>query len=546
MPRRDVPIPVKLFACALVASDVGLLFCFIIVSWALSQRLKLFPERCALQHIPEVCKGDMQSCEAQTVEVATRHQRQQQPSEFNLDEQLVAMQAYAANRNLGGAMRTFRLIKKSGAQLNSHMYNIALQACVNSGNLQAAEDWMEEILEAKMADIDSFHILIKALLEGRAMSKAREALRTMRRSGVQPCTATFNELIGGFAREERFSESLSLLDEMHACGLPANDTTLNILAKLMNDARHIDTRLSRIQHILHKFKVADFEACPSSGSPCTIAFPRLAAVSSRAAAHDNTRSPCLHELQIAGSLPHVKAARRTLKQHGFLDKSESDAWPLDGHWETDCGLTVVIEGKIVRWSGEHASRLHFTSGDRSSCALTLYGKLTQGRLAMPDGIDANKRLLWDNGDTWTLYEGRAIGQDVLYSQTMTKASRDCFQDRVYNAHTNSVLKCLSKQGLVIPAALEGHIALFLSNNIYNLSISFASKWNPSCVVEDELPLFDTEADICQSISRRHPQLGLRHSWAQHNNDSCGQRTLVNGEEVREGCYSRHVGALSWT
>jgi hypothetical protein len=27
---------------------------------------------------------------------------------------------------------------------------------------------------------------------------------------------------------------------------------------------------------------------------------------------------------------------------------------------------------------------------------------------------------------------------------------------------------------------------------------------------------------------------------------CGQRTCVNGEELDERCFGRHVGAVSWT
>jgi len=267
----------------------------------------------------------------------------------------------------------------------------------------------------------------------------------------------------------------------------------------------------------------------------------------QAAANDDTPAPCTHEIDVTGSLNQIKAVRKTLKQHGFLDKSEGEAWPLDGHWETDYNLTVVVEGKIVRWSGQRASRLRFTSEDRSACELKLYGENAHGHLVSPPHApDARKMLMWDNGDVWYSYDGRVIGQDTLFSQTMTKTVRDKAQDEAYRARSKEVLKCVSRQGLGVPTILEENITKFLGNDLYHVRLHFASKWNPSPVDDDEeLPLFDADADMCDSLSRRHPHVGLRHCWVDRTAECCGQRTLVNGLEVDEGCFSRHVGAVSW-
>jgi len=456
---------------------------------------------------------------------------------------VATMQKYASDRNIAGTMRTFRSIKQSGVCLQSLMYSIVLQAWINCGNVQAAEDWMEEITEAGMADEMSYSALIKSLVKAHAVDKATALMKTMRRASITPTVDTFNDVLSGFAREYRFKESLSLLDEMHAQGAQPSSVTLNTIVKLMNGSRNMENQLYRVQQILSRYNL---EASINGSELVFAPLPRLAAVISQAQA--STVAPCAHEMHITGSLSQMKAVRKTLKQHGFLDSSERGCSPLDGHWETDHGLTVVIEGKLVRWSAQRASRLRFTNEDRTACKMMLYGEVTNARLMSPSmSPDATKTLMWDNGDVWHSFDGRVIGQNTLFSQNMTKTSRDHMQDQSYRARSNAVLRCVSKQALHVPSILEQTITQFLGNDLYYVRVQFESKWNPSKQddYDDDMPSLEAEEDICNTVSRRHPRIGLRHSWAEKSSNCCGQRTLVNGEEVDDDCFSRHVRAVCW-
>jgi hypothetical protein len=265
-----------------------------------------------------------------------------------------------------------------------------------------------------------------------------------------------------------------------------------------------------------------------------VAVPRIAAVIWKAS--DESVSLCQHEVQVTGSFESIKAVRRTLKQHGFLDKDNDDAWPLNGHWETDHGLTVMIEGKLVRWSRQRASRLSFAAPDRRSCLLHLYGSPARGQLVTP-GLSpgATKSLRWDNGDTWHSFDGRIIGQAALYSQTMTKVMRDDMQDQAYRARSDAVLRCVSKSSLSLPPNIEESVMQFLGRNLHYVRICFESKWNPRGMDSN-----DPDADPFDIISRRNPRVAFRHCWAEPGRGCCGQRSLVNGDEVDEEIFNRHV------
>lgn len=245
-----------------------------------------------------------------------------------------------------------------------------------------------------------------------------------------------------------------------------------------------------------------------------------------------------------GSRRQIKAVRRSLKQHGLMDEAETDAWPLNGHWETEHGATVVVEGKIVRWSSKRASKLCFTKEDRSACTLVLYGEATHGRLVTPPFASyVGKMLRWDNGDVWRSCYGHTIGEETLLSQTMTKTSHDTAEDALCLARSKARVLSVSKEALGLPFVLEDKLTQFLGSDLYYVRVHFTSNWNPSLADAEAFSSLEAEADFCESISQRHPRVGLRHCWADKGTDCCGQRTLVNGEEVDEDSFSRHIGVV---
>jgi pentatricopeptide repeat protein len=545
-----ITVPTKYWSISYVCSDVGVFLFAVVAYYILSQHFRWKPpSKKSCQEAIDLETEDSYPVKPSVADASTEDldgpviQQDQEADcepyeprkiEFDVNEHVARMQKSASERNIGATMRTFRLIQQNGVCMNSLMYNTVLQAWINCGNVQAAEDWMEEMVEKDAADQVSFNILIKALVEAHALEKAMDLWKDMKITGVSPCISTCNALLSGFARDDNVSESVRVLEDMHQQHVQPTGDTLNIITKLINGCRNIGNCSSRIQDMLHKF---DFQA-GSTSTP----LPRLAAVMCQN--EDDSPVPFTHEVHIAGALANIKAVRRTLKQHGFLDKSESDAWPLDGHWETDHGLTVVIEGKIVRWSGKRGSKLSFTTENRSECILTLYGEATRGRLVAP-AADASKTIHWANGDVWNCYEGRSIGRDIFFSQTMTKTLHDVRQDAVYRSRSRVILKCVSTRSLGVPIVLEDIIVAFLGNNLHFVRVRFTSKWNPGSDEAKEIQLYEADADICNTISRRHPRIGLRHCWADRRVDCCGQRTLVNGEEVSEDCFSRHIGAVCW-
>jgi pentatricopeptide repeat protein len=443
----------------------------------------------------------------------------QQQHQSDASDHLALMRKYASERNIQGTLRAFREI--SAAELDSSMYNTVLQAWINCGNIAAAEDWMEKMRKVGMVDSSSFGKLIKTFVATHQRDRASSMVEEMRDVGISPTVDIFNELLNGCAQESHFDDGLALLNEMHAEGVKPNIFTLDVLVKLLNSARNIEHSFESVVQILRKYEIDPYihsqcfklacadqrsdsigDDADSSISPLPLTLPRLAAVILYADYHLLAQC-CVHEVHVTGSLARVKTARKRLKQYGFLDKDENQTWPLNGHWETEHGLTVIIEGKIVRWSRQRASKLRFAGLDRRACILTVYGEAALGRLVTPGSSPgATKTLRWNNGDVWHSYDGRIVGHAALFAQSMTKILRDESQDAAYRARTRAVLTSVSKQGLNMPAILMDDVLRFLGHDLYYVRIRFESKWSP------DSDFYDADEDIFDTVSRRHPQVDL--------------------------------------
>lgn len=458
------------------------------------------------------------------------HQPKQQP--FDVPTHLALMQKHAAAKDIKGTLDEFHLIQRSGESLTSPMYNTVMRAWIKCGNVWAAENWMDKIKEGGMADENSFVILMKALVMVRDLDKASALLDDMREVGLPPSSAIFDELLIGLARGGLFNDGISLLQGIDVASVQPTSFTLHMIAELVNNARKINHSCSSMRQIVLKFDLLPNLAKSTNQKlqHDTSQLPLLAVVALQKDASASV-VPCVHDVEIKGSLSRMKAVRKTLKQHGFLDKSETDSWPLDGHWQTTHGLVVVIERKIVRWSQQRASRLCFTSSDRRECALVVYGESTRGHLAQPIASGAPRALKWDNGDVWHSYGGRVICQTTLFSQSMTKILRDRLQDRAYRERTAAVLKCVSRQGLhMLSTILESTLLQYLGNDLYFLRVHFESS--------------TIRADVFNTISCRHPRVGFRHCWVKPSTGPLGQQTIVNGDLTDEASFNRHINAVS--
>lgn len=181
----------------------------------------------------------------------------------------------AVEHNLEGAMNIFESLKKSGAELNSVVYNTVLDACVECAELEKAQRWMEQMKKDGMSDVVSYNTLIKAQLQAGNMKKAKALVEEMKAEQLQPNCITFNEIVNATVSDKKLrSEVWSVIQEMQAAGVKPNQVTCSILLKNLNSSSSevdIDQTMSLINGMEEQLDEvllsSVVEACVRIGKP---------------------------------------------------------------------------------------------------------------------------------------------------------------------------------------------------------------------------------------------------------------------------------------
>jgi len=180
-------------------------------------------------------------------------------------------------------------------------------------------------------------------------------------------------------------------------------------------------------------------------------------------------------IRISGGYSQVKAARRALARRGFLKKSNDGRFPLNGHWETMHGMSVIVEGKLVRWSPKRASRLVFNSVRRDRCSLSLYGETAIGSLVTSITPGGHKIMRWSNGDEWYSTGGCSVAGTAILCHSMTKVQRDAVQDEASRAQAAANLRLVARSGLPLPLECLEHVVEFTGSSTYYVDVHFDTK-----------------------------------------------------------------------
>eukprot|EP00746_Dinoflagellata_sp_MGD_P001468 gnl/MRDRNA2_/MRDRNA2_102761_c0_seq1.p1 gnl/MRDRNA2_/MRDRNA2_102761_c0~~gnl/MRDRNA2_/MRDRNA2_102761_c0_seq1.p1 ORF type:complete len:1052 (+),score=206.75 gnl/MRDRNA2_/MRDRNA2_102761_c0_seq1:146-3301(+) len=151
---------------------------------------------------------------------------------MNVAKHINMIRDCASKRNLEGAISVFTTLKNSGAELTRSMYNAVLDACVECGDLQRADKWMQQMKDNKVTDIVSYNTMVKAFVRSENFAKARTLMTELKQQGLESNHVTYNELINGLVRVgNRKQEVWKLVDEMKVQGIMPNRVTCSILLK---------------------------------------------------------------------------------------------------------------------------------------------------------------------------------------------------------------------------------------------------------------------------------------------------------------------------
>merc|ERR1719502_2486953 len=93
----------------------------------------------------------------------------------------------ATGKQLQSALTVFRMCKNKSTPL----YTAALDCCIDARNADEIDQVMSECIQAELADINTYNLVVKAHSQGKRPDKAKALVDQMKKAGLTPNGATF-------------------------------------------------------------------------------------------------------------------------------------------------------------------------------------------------------------------------------------------------------------------------------------------------------------------------------------------------------------------
>uniref|UniRef100_A0A7S1SFE5 Pentacotripeptide-repeat region of PRORP domain-containing protein n=1 Tax=Alexandrium catenella TaxID=2925 RepID=A0A7S1SFE5_ALECA len=140
--------------------------------------------------------------------------------------------------NLAGAISLFERLPAVSGRPGTLLVNTLIDACVECGDLAAANAYLAKAQQCGAADAVSFNTLMKGLLAAGKEAEAHQVLEELLKAGIQATQASYHGLIHArvLARDAR--AAWCLVDKMTAAGVRPNAVTCSILLKMLTLPSH--------------------------------------------------------------------------------------------------------------------------------------------------------------------------------------------------------------------------------------------------------------------------------------------------------------------
>merc|ERR1719161_3148439 len=151
--------------------------------------------------------------------------------EVDVSKHVAMIRAKSKENDLEGAMQVFRKLRASGVQLTSLVYNALLDSCVQGGKLNLALQHFQEMKEQGFVDVVSYNTLLKAYLRNNQIAKARSLLEEMHAADILANQVTYNEMLNALVQTKDRKGMWNLVADMDAQGMKPNSVTCSIILK---------------------------------------------------------------------------------------------------------------------------------------------------------------------------------------------------------------------------------------------------------------------------------------------------------------------------
>jgi pentatricopeptide repeat protein len=150
------------------------------------------------------------------------------------------IRACGRNGDLQGALEGVEEALAAGIQNSTEVQNALLYALVHCGEASgsSAGELFEKMKDTKQADIVSFNIMLRALLDAGKHDDAKKLLNDMGEHGLTANKVTLNELLGDRVKAKDTAGMWRVFDEMRSSGFGVTNVACSLALKALNEGTH--------------------------------------------------------------------------------------------------------------------------------------------------------------------------------------------------------------------------------------------------------------------------------------------------------------------
>eukprot|EP00411_Alexandrium_monilatum_P101980 CAMPEP_0175773814 /NCGR_PEP_ID=MMETSP0097-20121207/73282_1 /TAXON_ID=311494 /ORGANISM="Alexandrium monilatum, Strain CCMP3105" /LENGTH=875 /DNA_ID=CAMNT_0017084257 /DNA_START=79 /DNA_END=2706 /DNA_ORIENTATION=+ len=161
------------------------------------------------------------------------------PSLKHVAAQTSEIRALGRSGNLTAAISLFERLPPVGGRPGTLLVNTLIDACVECGDLDAANTYLVKAQQRGLADAVTFNTLMKGFLAAGKEAEARQLLGELSKAGVQATQASYHGLLHARVLAQDRRGAWSLVDKMVEAGVVPNAVTCSILLKMVTAPGHV-------------------------------------------------------------------------------------------------------------------------------------------------------------------------------------------------------------------------------------------------------------------------------------------------------------------
>merc|ERR1719243_422685 len=205
-------------------------------------------------------------------EASPKAEKTEKTDKVDVAKSVALIRAKSKEHDLDGATQVFRNLQASGAPMTPLVYNALLDSCVQCGKVGAALQHFQEMKEQGFVDVVSYNTLLKAYLRNNQIAKARSLLEEMHAADILANQVTYNEMLNALVQTKDRKGMWNLVADMDAQGMKPNSVTCSIILKSLaghsaqQDIRRAMDLIDRMEEDMDEVLFASvIEACVRIG-----------------------------------------------------------------------------------------------------------------------------------------------------------------------------------------------------------------------------------------------------------------------------------------